>query len=136
MNYARALVKTATVGFTALLLDLSLAAFVPTVPAAHAQPGSMLGATTNLKAASSRVITSVSPFQLVHLAHQGHLESEGIPSANSLIYGYIQGKITPRALAMAAVNDRRLPASTLADKTYLRDVKNHLDDLTRIGNGN
>ena len=135
MNTPKLLTKAALIGATALVLDLGFATLATSAAQAENSPSPVLSKTTDVRAASNRVITSVSPFHLVHLAHQGHLQTTGIPSGNALIHGYIRGTITPQDIAEAAVQDHRLPESTLADAAYLRNVGHHLDDITKTGSG-
>lgn len=85
----------------------------------------------NFPAMAEKYSMSVTPFNLVFLAFQGFFVSEGIPSAEGLLYSYRIGKTTPQVLVRAAIKMNRLPASSIDDRGYLNNVKDQLDNLTR-----
>ena len=73
---------------------------------------------------------AVTPFNLVFLAFQGFLETEGIPSSMSLLSAYSNKQVTASDLVKIAVSMNRLPQSTLDDRGYLKAVDTVLEALT------
>lgn len=72
---------------------------------------------------------SIGAFNLVYLAYQGYLESQGIPRAGLLLTEAIAGNISAEQLVRAAIKDGRLSAAVLTNKPYLADVQYELDHL-------
>ena len=82
-------------------------------------------------AMAEKYAMSVTPYNLVFLAFQGFLVSDGIPASEGLLQSYRNGKTTPEVLVRAAIKMNRLPASSIDDRGYLNSVKDQLDSLTR-----
>lgn len=78
-------------------------------------------------------IAQLSPFDLVNLAYQGFLSSEGVPVAGGLISEYQTGAVTAEDLVQAAINTNRLSSEALDDARYLRAVNTRLVDLSNSG---
>ncbi|MDX2096773.1 MAG: hypothetical protein SFW36_03275 [Leptolyngbyaceae cyanobacterium bins.59] len=72
---------------------------------------------------------SVSPFNLVFLAYQGFLESEGIPKYARLGEAHASRRVGAKDLVKAAVKMNRLPESALKDEGYLEAVEFELNSL-------
>ncbi|MBD2022117.1 hypothetical protein H6F43_18215 [Leptolyngbya sp. FACHB-36] len=80
----------------------------------------MAQAPASTTTASVRSESSLPPTDLVFLALQGRLRSQGIPSAAALIEAHHEGRVSSRMIVEAAVKANRLSAETLNDPTYLR----------------
>lgn len=72
----------------------------------------------------------VTPFQLVSLAQDGYFQDQGIPHGGTLITEMQTGQITSTELVRAAIDDGRLTANTLQDRSYLDAVTQQMRDLT------
>lgn len=107
-----------------ILSSLSVLLFsTATVSVVHAQ-------TTSAPAPNaSSTSVELTPFDLVSLAYQGFLESEGVPKFNRLIFEYRVGRFEAEELVRAAIATRRVPADTINDRRYLTAVERQLDDL-------
>ena len=108
-----------------------LAAFLTTVSISLAQAQETSIPSTR----SSSIAVTTTPFDLVSLAYQGFLESEGVPKFNRLIFAYRTGRITAEDLVQGAIDTRRLPAEAINNQRYLSSVERQLDDLL-TGNSN
>ena len=78
---------------------------------------------------ANAIAITTTPFDLVSLAYQGFLESEGIPKFNSLIFAHRAGRIKAEDLVQGAIDTRRLPADTINNRRYLAAVERQLDGL-------
>lgn len=84
------------------------------------------------KAVSSpSIIQQITPFQLVSLAYQGNLNTDGIPSYGALITAYQSGRITAKDIVQIAVNNNRLTQDVLSDRGYLNAVEDELHSLSK-----
>ncbi len=106
-------------GLSALLLAPAIC------PAANAQRTALNPATLN-----STLKSRLTPFNLVFLAYQGYLTSQGIPSAGQLLVSYQAGQVSAEDLVKSAVATHRLSPQVLTDREYLSAVKSQLGDLT------
>lgn len=93
--------------------------------------GSSMAYAQNATAPTSpeAIAITTTPFDLVSLAYQGFLESEGIPKFNRLIFAHQAGRIEAEDLVQGAIDTRRLPADTIHNQRYLAAVEQQLDDL-------
>ncbi|GBE95236.1 hypothetical protein [Nostoc cycadae] len=73
----------------------------------------------------------IQPFNLVYLAYQGNLKSQGIPSGSTLIFQHQIGTLNARDLVQAAVKAKKLPDQFLHDSTYLSAVDVQLSSLQK-----
>lgn len=103
-----------------------------TAPAVFAD-STNLSNTGNSNYSNSR--DTLQPFNLVFMAYQGYFEEQGIPSAQQLLFDYRRGEITPKDIVSSAVRANRLPASALADDSYLNAVELQMDNLLDSGRG-
>ena len=97
---------------------------VATVPAVKAETAALNP--TTLRSSST---TQLTPFNLVHLAHRGYFQEQGIPSYLTLATAYHSGRISAEVLVQAAVKANRLAPESLTDQGYLRSVEAHLRGL-------
>ncbi|PZV13820.1 MAG: hypothetical protein DCF20_14200 [Pseudanabaena sp.] len=102
-------------------LLLSATAVVPAVKAQDAM---------QMPTIEVKMKITLTPFNLAYLAHQGFLESQGIPDSDGLMKGFNDGSITAAQVVKAAVNDKRLPAAFLTNDSYISAVKQQLFLLT------
>jgi hypothetical protein len=113
-----------------ILAGLSTLALVAVhVPAAQAEVAILNPPTSTTETS----ISQLSPFELVNLAYQGFLSSEGVPVAGGLIAQYQTGSLTAEDLVQAAINTNRLSSEALDDSRYLRAVDTWLGDLSTSG---
>jgi hypothetical protein len=59
------------------------------------------------------------------------LQEQGIPTYDTLISEYSEGKVTPKDIVQAAIQANRLQPTALQDNGYLNAVEEYLDDLSR-----
>ncbi|MBE9005973.1 hypothetical protein IQ259_13165 [Fortiea sp. LEGE XX443] len=64
----------------------------------------------------------VKPFNLVYLAYQGNLKSQGIPGGSTLILQHQRGNLKAKDLVKAAINANQIPDQILQDQVYLSAV--------------
>lgn len=106
-------------GLSAIVLS---AAIAPTVKAetTAVQPA---------MASSISPIHQLKPFNLVHLAYQGHFRDQGIDSYSAFLSSYRTGEVSARDLVQVAIKTNRLPSSILEDEAYLDAVESQLISL-------
>jgi len=85
--------------------------------------------------ATASSIRGVTPFNLVHLARNGYLKNQGIPSHTALIAGIRDRDITAEVLVQSAIDDNRLTADALTDRRYLRAVDRYLREFVNQSSG-
>jgi len=61
-------------------------------------------------------------FELVSLANQGYLKTEGITSQNALVVDYRNGRVDANTLVQAAVRANRISADTANDRSFVNAV--------------
>jgi hypothetical protein len=71
------------------------------------------------------------PFNLVYLAYQGNLKSQGIPGGSNLIFQHQKGNLKAKDLVKAAVEAKKLPSQILQDQNYLNMVDVYLASLDK-----
>ncbi|AFY45611.1 hypothetical protein [Nostoc sp. PCC 7107] len=76
-------------------------------------------------------VRGIQPFNLVYLAYQGNLKSQGIPSGSTLISQHQIGNLNAKDLVQAAVKAKKLPNQFLHDYTYLSAVDVQLSSLQK-----
>jgi hypothetical protein len=81
---------------------------------------------------STKTVEQISPFDLAFVAYQGNLKHQGIPSYGALIDAISFGKVTAQKVMQAAVNDNRLPAEILTDRSYRSALQTQLYNLITI----
>jgi hypothetical protein len=72
-------------------------------------------------------ITTVKPFNLVHLGYQGYFKN--IPSNGAFISGVKSGRINAKTLIQSAIAQGRLSPESLNDRGYINSVNNQLQFL-------
>ncbi|WP_460200431.1 hypothetical protein [Scytonema sp. NUACC21] len=113
--------KNLILGSLSLLL-----VFFATAPAVKADNRA---ANPNLLGNTSSSVTQIEPFNLVHLAYQGYLENQGIPSYGNLIMAYQVKQITAEDIVRSAVNSKMLPPQVMTDQEYKNAVNTQLENL-------
>ncbi len=110
------------------LIATSLSALLLTAVGA---PAVWADSPTRMSAHYSPTVTqpSIGAFNLVYLAYQGYLESEGIPRAGLLLTEAIAGNVTAQQLVQAAIKAGHLSADSVTNTLYLADVQYELDHL-------
>ncbi|MBU7583490.1 MAG: hypothetical protein KAF91_11375 [Nostoc sp. TH1S01] len=95
--------------------------------------GQVITTSINSYMSPSNVVTSrvMQPLNLVYLAYQGNLESQGIPSGSTLIFQHQAGNVSAEDLVKAAVNAKKIPQQFLKDQTYLHEVDVQLTSLQK-----
>lgn len=88
------------------------------VPNAVANPNAY-----NMNSARNN-ITTVKPFNLVHLGYQGYFKN--IPSNGAFISGIKSGRINAKTLIESAIAQGRLSPESLNDQGYVNSVNNQL----------
>lgn len=81
-------------------------------------------------------VGNANPSQIVTLAERGYFKNQGIPSGNRLSSSYEFRQLTAKQVVQAAINDRRIPASTLEDASFIAAVDAQLHRLSSMGDGN
>lgn len=89
----------------------ALALWIGFLPAAHAQN------------------TSLTPFNLINLARNGHFQQQGIPSFGGLEAAIASGKVTAEDIIQAAIQEEQLSSEHLNDSAYIQSVKRLLNDV-------
>jgi len=113
--------------FSNLFCLLILVAIAPKAQSETINPES-----DSTKAVSSpSIMQRITPFQLVSLAYQGNLNSDGIPGYGGLITAYQSGRITAKDIVQIAVNNNRLTQDVLSDRGYLNAVEVELRSLSK-----
>lgn len=74
-------------------------------------------------------INQTPPITLVHLARQGYLQNQGIPSGSDLVEAIATGSITPETLIQAGIQNNLVPSSTLNDPGYINIVQVEFQDI-------
>lgn len=69
------------------------------------------------------------PITLVHLARQGYLQNQGIPSGSDLVQAIATGTITPEALIQAGIQNNLVPSTALNDTGYINIVQVEFQDI-------
>jgi hypothetical protein len=135
MQYPKAFACTLAASLAAISLGLSNGAIAQTIRT-HGPNGAAYIAEMDKEfpMMAMKHKMTVTPYNLVFLAYQGFLSSEGIPSAMSLIRAYRQNELSAKDLTQAAIKMNRLPTTAIQDKSYLADVKTQLDYLIRSDN--
>lgn len=77
---------------------------------------------------------AITPFNLVFLAYQGFLESNGIPKFGSLVSASQNGRVRAEHLVQVAIKTQRLAPETIHDRAYLVAVQRQLDGLALTDN--
>jgi hypothetical protein len=72
---------------------------------------------------------TITPFELVGLAHQGMLSKQGIPGYAGLRSNYQQENLHAKDLVKAAIDSGRLSDSAMNDEDYLASVETQLNAL-------
>ena len=98
------------------------------IPAVNAQVAT--DSTTRNNPYTQQLDQQITPFDLVEGAYQGLLQEQGIPTYDTLISEYVEGKVTPEKIVRAAIQANRLQPTALQDKEYLNAVRAYLDDLS------
>ena len=73
----------------------------------------------------------ITPFELVGTAYQGQYRMQSIPGFGSFVYDVKTGKITAKDLVKAAIEAKRLPSQSIADRNYLSNVDWQLRSMDR-----
>jgi hypothetical protein len=115
--------------FLTTLSVLSMSAFMAT--AAVAESRTIQQNITIASASSTATKLQILPNGLVSLAYQGHFNSQGIPGYSKLLNAYSSGRVSARDLIQVAINTGRLPAETLSNGSYLRNVEFQLASLSK-----
>lgn len=135
MQYPKALTCTLATGLAAISFGMANGAIAQTTRTRGPHGAAVISVMdANFPKMAAKHKMTVTPYNLVFLAYQGFLHSEGIPSAMSLIRAYRQQEISPADLTQAAIKMNRLPATALQDKGFLADVKTQLDNLIHNDN--
>ena len=74
-------------------------------------------------------IKQITPFRLVSGSYQGRFETQGIPSAGSLVTAVNTNQIEAKDLVEGAIASGRLTEATLSDRRYLNSVDSLLNNL-------
>ncbi|MBD2597621.1 hypothetical protein H6G74_25330 [Nostoc spongiaeforme FACHB-130] len=95
--------------------------------------GQVITTSVNSYMSPSNVANShvMQPFNLVYLAYQGNLESQGIPSGNTLIFQHQHGNVKAEDVVKAAVNAKKIPNQFLYNPSYLSEVDVQLASLQK-----
>ncbi|MBE9206442.1 hypothetical protein IQ244_07920 [Nostoc sp. LEGE 06077] len=95
--------------------------------------GQVITTAINSYMSPSSVIRSrgIQPFNLVYLAYQGNLQSQGIPSGSTLIFQYQRGSLNAEDLVKAAIKANKLSDQFLQDQIYLSAVETQLSSLQK-----
>ncbi|MCU0536387.1 MAG: hypothetical protein MUD14_21070 [Hydrococcus sp. Prado102] len=72
-------------------------------------------------------ITTIQPFNLVHLGYQGYFKN--IPSNGAFISGVKSGRINAKTLIESAIAQGRLAPESLNNRGYINSVNNQLQFL-------
>lgn len=78
----------------------------------------------------SNYIYQITPSNLVEQAYRGYCRSQGIPSYDTFITAYLEGKITAKDLVKCAIATHRLPSQMLDNQDYLNAVDTELRGIT------
>lgn len=76
----------------------------------------------------------LTPFRLVNLARNGYLTDQGIPRFNQLSFAHQRHRISAEDVIRAAINDNRVSAEVLEDRSYVAAVDSFLRDLSNPSN--
>ena len=87
------------------------------------------GEITAIKSQSVNNIVEITPFNLVRRGYQGSFKDQGIPSYGSFVKAAKGGRVTAKELVKVAIADGRLAPETINDRTFLKNVAAHLDEL-------
>ncbi|MCC5639246.1 hypothetical protein LC593_26160 [Nostoc sp. CHAB 5844] len=100
---------------------------------ASTKHGQVITTAINSYMSPSKITTYhvIQPFNLVYLAYQGNLKSQGIPSGSNLIVQHQRGDLNAKALVKAAIHANQLPNQLLQDQTYLSAVDVQLSSLQK-----
>ena len=98
------------------------------IPAVNAQV--VTDSTTRNNPHTQQLDQQITPFNLVEGAYRGQFQEQGIPTYDTLISEYVEGKVTPKDIVQAAIQANRLQPTALQDKGYLNAVRTFLDDLS------
>ena len=87
----------------------------------------LLTTTTSVKAQNIDSHTnSMTPRKLVSLARQGRFNAQGIPGYSRFGSAVRSGKVNAENLVASAIAQDRLPESTLQNRDFMNELKNHL----------
>jgi hypothetical protein len=135
MQYPKALTYSIATSLAAISFGMANGAIAQTIRTRGPHGAAVISVMdANFPKMATKHKMTVTPYNLVFLAYQGFLSSEGIPSAMGLIRAYRQQEISAQELTQAAVKMNRLPATALQDKGFLADVKTQLDNLIHNDN--
>ncbi|ALF55196.1 hypothetical protein ACX27_23995 [Nostoc piscinale CENA21] len=95
--------------------------------------GQVITTSVNSYMSPSNVTNShvMQPLNLVYLAYQGNLESQGIPSGKTLIFQHQHGNVKAEDVVKAAVNAKKIPNQFLYNPSYLSEVDVQLASLQK-----
>ena len=90
------------------------------IPAVNAQVAT--DSTTRNNPYTQQLDQQITPFDLVEGAYQGLLQEQGIPTYDTLISEYVEGKVTPEKIVRAAIQaeDTITTASSIKNAPYSR----------------
>lgn len=80
---------------------------------------------------NSTTTLQILPDALVNLAYQGRFSSQGIPGHAGLLNAHASGRVRATNLIQAAIDTGRLPAETLSNSNYVRNVESRLASLSK-----
>ncbi|BDA70714.1 hypothetical protein RIVM261_062620 [Rivularia sp. IAM M-261] len=81
---------------------------------------------------NSTTTLQILPNALVNLAYQGRFSNQGIPGHAGLLNAYASGRVRATNLIQAAIDTGRLPAETLSNSNYVRNVESRLASLSKV----
>jgi hypothetical protein len=135
MQYPKALIYSVATGLAAISFGMANGAIAQTTRTQGSHGAAVISnMDANFPKMAAKHKMTVTPYNLVFLAYQGFLKSEGIPSAMGLIRAYRQQEISAQDITQAAVKMNRLSVTALQDKGFLADVKTQLDNLIHNDN--
>ncbi|MBD2488144.1 hypothetical protein [Aulosira sp. FACHB-615] len=95
--------------------------------------GRVITTSVNSYMSPSNVANShvMQPLNLVYLAYQGNLVSQGIPGGKTLIFQHQSGNVKAEDVVKAAVKAKKIPNQFLYNPSYLTEVNVQLAYLEK-----
>lgn len=82
--------------------------------------------------ATETSIRQITPSDLVSVAQQGQLKTQGIPSGARLASEYVLGRVGAKEVIQSAIAANLLPTSAVNDSSYYNAVESQLQNRLRV----